>query len=145
MSKDPPSQFVVPEGKLLYDEHWDGHYQYFYEVPSHPLVCRDVIGQECTFVYIQDTSPEVMDQQWLFEDSIQIPHSQNEKMKELGLFELSDGDIIFAHNLHGPRDADGNLLATNDCPMAWCTDGTHTLSNSVQEDLAKAQSLVLGN
>lgn len=146
MLAQPPPQFIVDDGVLLYHPKRDGRFQYFFTVPSHPLVSiHDPTTVGRIIVYIQDTEKDVMLSQLEFEKNLQVPLGPNASIADLGmllylssmfavnifqypsgLFEMRDNDIIFARDLHGARDANDKLIPENDVVQAWVFDGCVT-------------------
>ncbi|KAG5337039.1 hypothetical protein C0989_011043 [Termitomyces sp. Mn162] len=143
----PPLESVVPGGELIYDHRRDARYAYFYHVKHHPLVPEyhsEKYPDARIMIYIQNTEKGVMEKQWEFENSIKIPRGSDEKMAELGLFELKPGDLIFARDLHGPKDSQGSIDPENDVLMAMNLSLESFLSPEEMDNLQAAQMAILG-
>lgn len=87
MLSQPSPEFVVEGGTLLYDPNRDSRFQYFFSIPTHPLVTfHDENTTGRIIVYIQDTDKDIMAIQFAFEKTLQVPLGTNASITTLGVF-----------------------------------------------------------
>jgi hypothetical protein len=131
---NPLNQFVVPEGRLWTNPNRHGNFPYIYQVESHPLV-SDTTHMHTILVTIVDTSREarkslyerekslyvplgpesLMDSQGGFQTFTWIPFPYAGLAVVTGLFELTDGTILYARPL-GSKDP------IDDIVVCWVAD-----------------------
>jgi len=121
--------FIVPDGSLLYHPARDARFPYLYQVDKHPLV-KDSPAVKRILVYVQDTTDEGLKRMFDFEEKLYVPLGPDCTMDDLGvykfkppylilysneivgLFDLSDGTVIFAR-------ARGSVSTEDDVIWVW--------------------------
>jgi hypothetical protein len=83
----PDERYIVPNGRLLFHPNRDGRHPYLYAVETHPLDQRtEATLKGRAIVFIQDTSPEGLQNIQDFEDTLCIPLGPDNTIPDLGMY-----------------------------------------------------------
>ncbi|KAJ3502997.1 hypothetical protein NLJ89_g8631 [Agrocybe chaxingu] len=137
MGSRPKKDFMISGGKLLRNANRDDRFPYIYQVKAHPLI-TSYEYVKIILIYVHDTDPEAQKVMLAFEDSLEIPLGPDAHMPQLGLFELTDGTILFGR----PR---GMRTAEKDEVICWTFDGHRLLHKNVIDAMMKARDDMLGD